>query len=226
MNNVNKIEVITCTNNCCKFERYPNVWKGFKMWKNQYDNSPKDYNYSSFHHNHHHNQSRNRMNYQSPSFAAFSSSSNNNSHRVRAGIVLYDIDEDRVLLIQNYGQFFGIPKGGKECGETLIECAIREVMEETGVVLTSDILSNIKPLVYDNTAYYYVVPVKMAEMKSDINKISANDSTGLGWIKLGCIDSLKKYGVITKHCKMIIEYLQSKYDKVSKAFSEMNITQK
>lgn len=48
------------------------------------------------------------------------------------------INEDKVLLIHQYNDVWGFPKGHMESGETEAETAIREVKEETNVDIEID----------------------------------------------------------------------------------------
>ena len=59
--------------------------------------------------------------------------------RRRAAIVVIDNHEGRVLLIRRhkYGRnYYVVPGGGVENGETVAEAALREVKEETGLDVT------------------------------------------------------------------------------------------
>ena len=51
----------------------------------------------------------------------------------KAGILFFDPQTHKILLVQSKGNFWGIPKGTSESNETVTECAIREVWEETGL---------------------------------------------------------------------------------------------
>ena len=63
--------------------------------------------------------------------------------KISAGLLMYDLAEDglQILLAHPGGPFFtnkdngfwGIPKGETEEGESLLEAAIREFREETGI---------------------------------------------------------------------------------------------
>ncbi|OHX67535.1 NUDIX hydrolase [Flammeovirga pacifica] len=68
--------------------------------------------------------------------------------RVAGGGVVYDI-LDRMLIIKRNG-VYDIPKGHLEKGETIEECAVREVEEETGI--SSKIIS---PIVESFHTYLY-----------------------------------------------------------------------
>lgn len=101
----------------------------------------------------------------------------------RSGALIYDRDEDRILLVQSNGLFWGPPKGGVEPEESVLNGAIREIKEETGLTLDPELfLCSVK---YGNSNIFYV------EMKScpvDIpTEYEDNDASGITWIKLSCL---------------------------------------
>lgn len=53
-------------------------------------------------------------------------------HLSAGGIV---IDDGKILLIRNRHGHWGLPKGHWEPGELLVETAVREVLEETGLTV-------------------------------------------------------------------------------------------
>jgi len=50
-----------------------------------------------------------------------------------AGVIV--IDDDKTILVQSKFGYYSFPKGSKEKGETVLECALRELKEETGLDL-------------------------------------------------------------------------------------------
>lgn len=60
-----------------------------------------------------------------------------------AGIAVLNPDMSKVVMVRGYGSDgkWGFPKGKKEEGETDVQCAVREVKEETGLTLQQNILS-------------------------------------------------------------------------------------
>lgn len=56
--------------------------------------------------------------------------------KIRVGVVVLD-DENRLLLVrQNKRPFWVLPGGTLEQGETLGDCAVREIKEEAGLDIT------------------------------------------------------------------------------------------
>lgn len=58
----------------------------------------------------------------------------------KAGSFIYNNNSKKVLLVQSRGQMWGSPKGSLKDFEEPLECAIREVKEETGIDLDKRII--------------------------------------------------------------------------------------
>lgn len=125
----------------------------------------------------------------------------------KAGIFITSSNEDskttKVLLVQSKGQFWGPPKGSLNPGETVIDAAIREVKEETGIEFDKENIGEIKAS--KGSCYYF--HVNMDEIPVSIQtSIEDNDANGIGWFKVECLDNLIKSGKIqiNQHCAMLI----------------------
>ena len=59
------------------------------------------------------------------------------------GAIIFNKENSKVLVIK-VGDRFGFPKGKQNQGETLADCATREVEEETGINITSKLDSRIR----------------------------------------------------------------------------------
>jgi ADP-ribose pyrophosphatase YjhB (NUDIX family) len=123
----------------------------------------------------------------------------------KAGCLLYDKQEDAVLLIQSRGNLWGAPKGTLEIGENYTSGAIREVLEETGLKITENMLG--RRITIDDKSTYFLVDYKKCDViiqPSDTD----NDANSIGWIKLRCLrqfinnDTIK----LTKHTEMILSH--------------------
>ena len=126
----------------------------------------------------------------------------------KAGVFMYDPKEDRVLLVQSRGHLFGPPKGSLNIGETDIECAIREVKEETGIDIKSD--KFLKTILIKNRAVYYYMEIETCDIKVQ-NYIlpgdSDNDANGITWIKMTCLENAIINGnIVLNHYAKIVFY--------------------
>lgn len=121
----------------------------------------------------------------------------------KSGILLYDENTNNILLIQSKGNLWGIPKGTMEKNETYIDCAIREVLEETGLNLKGFSLEN--NVVIDTSVYYLVYHEKCDVDVQTVNK--DNDVNSIGWVNLDCLKGLIKDNIIvlTKHTLHILK---------------------
>ena len=128
---------------------------------------------------------------------------------IRSGTIILDIKNKKVLLIQSYKKFWGLPKGHKEDNETLIECAIRETFEETGIVLKKEDLLRCYSI-YNGDGIYYIVDG--TNLSFDVSKIDNKEEiTGICWV---CTECLKYFSdneeiSINKHLKVLIPTIQN-----------------
>lgn len=107
--------------------------------------------------------------------------------KYRAGVVFIDYERKKVLIVQSYQVHWGFPKGSKMDSETFLDCAIRELMEETGIkILKEDVDSTIQ--LYNGTVKYYFVRYS-DRFRIDLSVIDTTEITGIGWI---CLECLKK----------------------------------
>jgi ADP-ribose pyrophosphatase YjhB (NUDIX family) len=136
--------------------------------------------------------------YESPKFK------NYYRNRKKAGVCIYDPNTDKVLIVQSRGNFWGSPKGGLNINETERACAIREVKEETGMIITSTEFK--KAIKIKNRAIYFYI--ERNECNVDIQKnYKDNDANGIGWIKVNCLVNAIKSGDITlnKHAQIVFK---------------------
>lgn len=132
--------------------------------------------------------------------------------RKKAGVFIFDPEEKKVLLVQSRASLWGPPKGSVEIekGETSYECAIREVREETGLVLTAEDFSR-ATRIKNRALYYYAekkaVPVTIQSGTSDVTDGGVNDANGITWIKLDCLEDCVRDGKIflNQHCKILFK---------------------
>ena len=106
------------------------------------------------------------------------------------GVILYTVNENQkreyVLIMEPSGSY-GFPKGHRRKGETELDCALRECMEETGIA--PEIIPNLK-----RTVKYFVHNTNLKQViyfvgKYDYNtELNPQDSN---------IQSCKKYDIDT-----------------------------
>jgi 8-oxo-dGTP pyrophosphatase MutT (NUDIX family) len=106
----------------------------------------------------------------------------------KAGMFIVDRNTRRVLLIQSRGKLWGFPKGSLNIGESYKDGAIREVYEETGLVIDNSEFGDIAYKPVAKTMYFFIYkdecPVSIDYGPRD------NDATGIGWIHLECLERL------------------------------------
>lgn len=109
------------------------------------------------------------------------------------GILLYHeinrtINKIYVIIVRGRSSFkWGLPKGGIESNETHIECAMREIKEETGLMVNFN--QNHKRVKIHST-YYYII--KLSRKYTNIDPIDKDEIIDIKWIDINDID---KYNV-------------------------------
>jgi len=105
-------------------------------------------------------------------------------------------DDDYVLLVQSYHNLWGIPKGTFEKGDENdpIRCALREVLEETGLQLQKKDLS--REYIIKNDNYFYYTNIKKVDDLPVIHNLPHFDVTSIGWFKVSCLKEFVKYKIV------------------------------
>jgi len=125
----------------------------------------------------------------------------------KAGVFLYDSCIDKILLVQSRGDKWGFPKGTLEDNETVEECAIREVFEETGIKVSMAELESYTRLKVDKATYFYsTVESTQPKYQTLPEHHANNDATGLVWISRMCLVQCVNNGqmVLNSHCKKLL----------------------
>ena len=123
----------------------------------------------------------------------------------KAGIVVYDRQQDRVLLVQSHLHFWGPPKGTLNKDEAPFECALRELKEETGLEL--NIFDLEKAYIINNSIYYYTEKPFI-----QLKLIPTTDVDGLTWIKIDCLAALIETGqiILSKRAWIVLNHFLDK----------------
>ncbi len=124
----------------------------------------------------------------------------------KAGVCVYNSIRGSILMVQSRGKLWGFPKGTVESNETVIECAIRELQEETEISLKP--LELTKFITVKNCSVYYIYDTLYEKGNIPKNAGSVeNDVTGLSWIKIDCLHDLVSKNIIklNYHTKYILK---------------------
>lgn len=107
------------------------------------------------------------------------------------GILIYD---NKILLVQSRGNLWGFPKGGIEPGELPIESAIREVMEETSLVIP---FTDDDPKFFINNTIFFIKHLDSVPMIDTvaIRNLISNDCSGIAWIDVRCLMRKRHHSV-------------------------------
>ena len=137
-----------------------------------------------------------------------------NRNKKKAGVFIFDPNTQRVLMVQSRGHLWGLPKGTYEENDTAESCALREVMEETGIQLLPNQLAG-SICIRGRITYYYT---EMAERPVKVqHTIEHNDANGIGWVHIEClkraIEDLSEALKINSHCQILLRRFFG-YEKV------------
>ena len=124
----------------------------------------------------------------------------------RAGVILYRESSDEFLLVQSkYSLKWGFPKGMCEKHETIIDCAMRELKEETGCIL--DKTDRLITTIIIRDCEYFVVHTDrdICINKSECDVTEIND---IQWTKRNDIQFISKNSGLTRYYKEFIQPIQ------------------
>ena len=128
-------------------------------------------------------------------------------NKKKAGVFIYDPNTKKILIVQSRGNLWGSPKGSLEYRESEVECAIREVLEETGITIKEELLK--KSVTICNLSTYFYVEMNECFVEIDIEKDDyKNDATGIAWIKPECLKKCIDSGNIsvTHHFRILAKF--------------------
>uniref|UniRef100_A0A6C0KHD8 Nudix hydrolase domain-containing protein n=1 Tax=viral metagenome TaxID=1070528 RepID=A0A6C0KHD8_9ZZZZ len=130
----------------------------------------------------------------------------------KAGSFMYDKQNNKILLVQSRGQLWGPPKGSIQDNENPLECALREVKEETGIEIKEAEL-NSGSITIKTKALYYFMEVNMDKYNVEPQiHVKDNDANGIGWFNVDCLNELidKRHISINQHCRILIKRIFNK----------------
>jgi mRNA-decapping enzyme subunit 2 len=124
---------------------------------------------------------------------------------LRSGCIILNKNNREILCVKNrLSNTWGFPKGHKELKESIRECALRELLEESGYVLDSGALDTAKLITYKNrsrTYFFFMVSVESLELlhKKQDHIIDTKEISGVAWLSLKDLKS-KNLSKVTQYC--------------------------
>lgn len=127
-------------------------------------------------------------------------------NKLKAGGIIYDSDKKKVLLVQSRGKLWGFPKGTKNDGESIEDCALREIKEETGLTVHKDMLTTFVQINNGKSTFYHIF---YPEVHVEVQKtIKNNDANGIGWVKIHCLRTMLDCNILemNRQSKIAFKY--------------------
>jgi ADP-ribose pyrophosphatase YjhB (NUDIX family) len=124
----------------------------------------------------------------------------------KSGMFIYDNNQDKVLLVQSRGRLWGFPKGSVNQNESLKDGAVREVSEETGLIISANDIGNIVYKPVPRSTYYFIYKDE-CRVSTSSTGMTDNDATGIGWMHMNCIEQLYSTGLLqlTSPCLRVLK---------------------
>ena len=135
-----------------------------------------------------------------PSDRKFVSGVSGTTYPNRAGCILFDDSTQKVLCVCNRAsQKWGFPKGHQEKYESIRECALRELREETSVVLDFPSLHHARLISHKGRNKFFLVHVPSAQSLRCLDRHDENEISDIQWFTLDELAMLK-ISKVTKFC--------------------------
>jgi len=119
---------------------------------------------------------------------------------IKAGAIVIKIinKEPHILMVEVYNDLIGFPKGSKEINESTVECAMRELHEETGLKLD---LTKQKTVEINNNGKSFVFYLITVDEKTNLDEHPKGDIeiSAYGWINISKVWNYKLSGVTKKN---------------------------
>jgi 8-oxo-dGTP pyrophosphatase MutT (NUDIX family) len=121
----------------------------------------------------------------------------------KAGGFLYS--GNKILLVQSRGHLWGPPKGSIQCDEDIMNCALREIKEETGIDIDEKKITG--SITVRGKAIYYIIPYDDLTELAPQTHIVDNDANGIGWFSVDCLNFLIQQQKInvSRHCEILVK---------------------
>lgn len=110
---------------------------------------------------------------------------NDELNRPSVGVAVVVVKDDKILIGRDTRKgelIYGVPGGHWESGETLKECAVREVGEESGVECSDiELISVYDFYREDKNKSYVTIGMKAKYLSGDLKDLAKEGRLGWGW---------------------------------------------
>ena len=98
-----------------------------------------------------------------------------------AGAIIYDNINNAIVIVKGNQQIYSFPKGHIKHTETMEECAVREIYEETGLKFDLEYIKQCKSIVIYEYIYYVIIISNGLITNEQFNFVDHREISSCNW---------------------------------------------
>lgn len=107
---------------------------------------------------------------------------------------IYKEEEKKILMVNNKGEGWSLPGGAVEKMETLEQAVIREVKEETNLIIEIDEILAVNEAFFESKKHHALfITFKATIIESEISIMDKEEITEIAWIDIEEANELMPY---------------------------------
>ncbi|WP_249872859.1 NUDIX hydrolase [Oceanobacillus saliphilus] len=107
---------------------------------------------------------------------------------------IYDRDKKKVLMVKNRGGGWSLPGGAVEQGETLEQAVIREVKEETSLIIEAGEIIAVNEAIFEEKGHHALfITFKAKVIEGEISIIDKDEIAAIEWVDIERANELMPY---------------------------------
>lgn len=98
-----------------------------------------------------------------------------------AGVIIYDRINDAIVIVKGNQDIYSFPKGHKKRTESMEECAVREIHEETGLIFSVDTIKQCNAINVFEYTYYIMHMDDGMNTLTNFNVVDHREINSCNW---------------------------------------------